>query len=83
MFVHSTLTVMFFSEYASKFLETTRYSAAYKAQEPLEGSCIGITTISLTPALMRQLVQQRKIVPEEVQNGVLVWKVLQGTPAHK
>lgn len=37
----------------------------------------------MTPYIIRELLQQNKVVPEDVQNGVLVWKVLNGTPAQK
>lgn len=74
---------LFFADYARSFLETTKFSSAFRAHKSLDTNNIGITTISITPYIIRELLQQQKIIPEDVHNGVLVWKVLNGTPAQK
>lgn len=44
---------------------------------------IGITMISLTPSLIIDLQQRQPGFPDDVTHGVLVWKVLVGSPAYK
>lgn len=70
-------------EYARQFLERTRFSPKYETKPPLDIKCLGITTFSITPHLMRELLLQKKMIPEEVDQGVLIWKVLKGTPAEE
>ncbi|KFB38864.1 AGAP000240-PA-like protein [Anopheles sinensis] len=43
---------------------------------------LGITMLSLTPAILRELQQRSHNFPTDVRGGVLVWKVIQGSPAH-
>ncbi|XP_058127609.1 serine protease HTRA2, mitochondrial [Anopheles ziemanni] len=43
---------------------------------------LGITMLSLTPDILRELQQRSHNFPTEVRGGVLVWKVIQGSPAH-
>uniref|UniRef100_A0A182N0B5 Serine protease HTRA2, mitochondrial n=1 Tax=Anopheles dirus TaxID=7168 RepID=A0A182N0B5_9DIPT len=43
---------------------------------------IGITMLSLTPGLLHELQQRNHNFPPNVRAGVLVWKVIQGSPAH-
>ncbi|KAG5671398.1 hypothetical protein PVAND_001596 [Polypedilum vanderplanki] len=43
---------------------------------------IGITMLSLTEDIIRELKQRGSSIPEDIQHGILVWKVIQGSPAH-
>lgn len=42
---------------------------------------MGITMLTLTPQIVNELQQRSEKVPSE-QKGVLVWKVILGSPAH-
>lgn len=72
---------MILIEYAKHFLEKTRFSPNFQEKPSLDVNCLGITTFSVTPYLTRELLLQKKLIPEEVDQGVLIWKVLKGTPA--
>ncbi|XP_052562330.1 serine protease HTRA2, mitochondrial isoform X2 [Culex pipiens pallens] len=43
---------------------------------------MGITMLTLTAEILRELRQRSHNVPDSVRNGILVWKVIQGSPAH-
>lgn len=43
---------------------------------------MGITMLTLTEEILRELRQRSHSVPDEVKYGVLVWKVILGSPAH-
>ncbi len=43
---------------------------------------MGITMLSLTDNIIRELKQRGSNLPENVTHGILVWKVVQGSPAH-
>ncbi|KAL9695688.1 hypothetical protein quinque_014973 [Culex quinquefasciatus] len=43
---------------------------------------MGITMLTLTAEILRELRQRSHNVPDNVRNGILVWKVIQGSPAH-
>uniref|UniRef100_A0A182T6P8 Serine protease HTRA2, mitochondrial n=1 Tax=Anopheles maculatus TaxID=74869 RepID=A0A182T6P8_9DIPT len=43
---------------------------------------IGITMLSLTPEILGELQQRNHKFPPIVRGGVLVWKVIQGSPAY-
>lgn len=43
---------------------------------------MGITMLTLTEDILRELRQRSHTVPEDVTYGVLVWKVILGSPAH-
>lgn len=44
---------------------------------------MGITMLTLTPQILYELHQRNHLVPSDVQSGVLVWKVIIGSPAHR
>lgn len=44
---------------------------------------MGITMLSLTPSLIMELQQRQPDFPEDVTHGVMVWKVVVGSPAYK
>ncbi|EFA00185.1 Serine protease HTRA2, mitochondrial-like Protein [Tribolium castaneum] len=42
---------------------------------------MGITMLTLTPEILNELQQRNQFVPADVKSGVLVWKVILGSPA--
>ncbi|EAT42058.1 AAEL006373-PA [Aedes aegypti] len=42
---------------------------------------MGITMLTLTPEILRELRQRSHNVPDNVRSGILVWKVILGSPA--
>ncbi|KAF2889485.1 hypothetical protein ILUMI_16688 [Ignelater luminosus] len=83
--IKKQLTNIEFSDYAKKFLERSRFKT--KAEpinlEKDKKSFLGITTISVTPKIIGELRQIHQSIPDEVMQGVLVWKVVNGTLAHE
>lgn len=52
---------------------------------PLDGAkrrYVGITMLTLTPEIISELRQRNQPVPANIKSGVLVWKVMYGSPAH-
>jgi HtrA serine peptidase 2 len=43
---------------------------------------MGITMLSLTEDIIQELKQRGSSIPDNIQHGILVWKVIQGSPAH-
>ncbi|GLV34436.1 HTRA2-related serine protease [Carabus blaptoides fortunei] len=43
---------------------------------------MGITMLTLTPQILHELHERQHPIPRDVQHGVLVWKVIIGSPAH-
>lgn len=43
---------------------------------------MGITMLTLTDDILTELRQRSHTVPVDVDSGVLVWKVIIGSPAH-
>lgn len=41
----------------------------------------GITTISITTDVMTDLLRQNANIPEDINQGLLVWKILKDSPA--
>lgn len=72
-------------DHAKEFLQRgiDRRKRGSKAGEPLPlRRYMGITMLSLTPDILLELRQRSHTVPDEVKHGVLVWKVILGSPAH-
>lgn len=44
---------------------------------------MGITMLTLTPEILNELQQRNQFVPSDVKSGVLVWKVILGSPADR
>ncbi|KAJ8957557.1 hypothetical protein NQ318_020597 [Aromia moschata] len=69
-------------EYVKKFLDRSKHRL--KAGESMGGlgrTLFGLTTISITPDIIIELVKENKNIPRDVNQGLLVWKIIQGTPA--
>lgn len=43
---------------------------------------MGITMLTLTDDIMMELRQRSHTVPTNLKNGVIIWKVISGSPAH-
>ncbi|CAH1171298.1 unnamed protein product [Phaedon cochleariae] len=43
---------------------------------------MGITMLTLTPEIVHELQQRNHEIPRDIGGGVLVWKVIYGSPAH-
>lgn len=43
---------------------------------------MGITMLTLTDEILRELRQRSSTVPDDIKHGVLVWKVIIGSPAN-
>lgn len=71
-------------EYAKEFIrinQAKRKGAVATEVPPNLKKFIGITMLSLTPELIRQLRQKTDGFPSDIASGVLVWKVMVGSPA--
>lgn len=44
---------------------------------------MGITMLTLTDDILTELRQRSHTVPVDVKRGVLIWKVIIGSPAHR
>lgn len=44
---------------------------------------MGITMLTLTDGILTELRQRSHTVPVDVKSGVLIWKVIIGSPAYK
>ncbi|XP_013785605.1 serine protease HTRA2, mitochondrial-like isoform X2 [Limulus polyphemus] len=76
------------SDYAAEFLKHTQEEKkgqfnyhSSKRNEQEHKYYIGITMLTLTPSIILELLQRNPEFPQ-VQSGVLVWKVVVGSPAH-
>ncbi|XP_054156939.1 serine protease HTRA2, mitochondrial-like [Oppia nitens] len=75
------------SDYAKEFIERanrfTRKTQTAKNEEKLSkrNRFIGLTMLSLTPTLIEELRTREPDFPD-VSTGILVWKVVMGSPAH-
>ena len=43
---------------------------------------MGITMLSMTPQIIGELKQRGTQIPDNIKSGILVWKVILGSPAH-
>ncbi|GJQ76790.1 hypothetical protein Trydic_g15001 [Trypoxylus dichotomus] len=68
-------------DYVKEFLNNARG----ESKVPIEGAkrrYVGITMLTLTPEILSELRQRNQPVPNNIKYGVLVWKVMYGSPAH-
>lgn len=71
-------------EYAKRFLENSKYGIkSANVGHKVGKTLFGLTTISLTPELLTDLDKEKSNIPKDVTKGLLVWKIIPGTPAHK
>lgn len=69
-------------EYAKKFLENSKFRLQ-KQPKNNSKALYGLTTISVTPELLTDLGKENPNIFKGVTQGLLVWKVIPGTPAHE
>lgn len=73
-------------DYAKNFLklaeEKVKKGRSSMEQNPPGRRYMGITMLSLTPQILAELKQRGSQVPDQILNGILVWKVILGSPAH-
>ncbi|XP_018576418.1 serine protease HTRA2, mitochondrial-like [Anoplophora glabripennis] len=69
-------------EYVRKFLENSKYRVkAGKNSGVLGKTLFGITTISISTDLLTEIMEEFKVIPNDVSEGLFIWKVLEGTLA--
>lgn len=72
-------------DYVKVFLERAaerrKKGAAYKTGYPVK-RYMGITMLTLTPDILFELKSRSQNMPSNLTHGVLVWKVIVGSPAH-
>lgn len=44
---------------------------------------MGITMLTLTPQIIHELHERQHRIPDSLRHGILVWKVILDSPAHK
>ncbi|KAG8236305.1 hypothetical protein J437_LFUL016377 [Ladona fulva] len=74
-------------DYAKEFLKKTAEngpmgSGALKGKTPARRRFMGITMLTLTQEILVELQQRNHQVPPDVSHGILVWKVVVGSPAY-
>lgn len=71
-------------DYAKIFLklakEKVKGGSVY--QQPKGRKYMGITMLSLTKELIEELKAKGSSIPPSIHSGILVWKVVEGSPAH-
>ncbi|XP_017076730.2 serine protease HTRA2, mitochondrial [Drosophila eugracilis] len=72
-------------DYVKVFLERAaerrKKGSAYKTGYPVK-RYMGITMLTLTPDILFELKSRSQNMPSNLTHGVLVWKVIVGSPAH-
>lgn len=69
-------------DYVKEFLQHAQSSSASTTEGP-KRKFMGITMLTLTPQIIYEMQQRNEPVPPSVRKGVLVWKVIIGSPAYK
>lgn len=67
--------------YVKDFLKTVRSNQTLQT-ENIKRKYMGITMLTLTDQIIFELHQRDQFVPPSITHGVLVWKVIVGSPAH-
>ncbi|XP_029034662.1 serine protease HTRA2, mitochondrial [Osmia bicornis bicornis] len=73
-------------DYAKEFLKKAdmrRSKSGIKTMaEEYKAKYIGVTLLTLTPDLFYELQKKLKGIPDNIRHGVLIYKVIVGSPAH-
>lgn len=71
-------------DYVKNFLKLAEEKIKKGKSDPAvpKRKYMGITMLSLTEDIIRELKQRGSNLPETITHGILVWKVVQGSPAH-
>ncbi|KAF7273520.1 hypothetical protein GWI33_013763, partial [Rhynchophorus ferrugineus] len=67
-------------DYVKEFLKQTH--GPKKTSDSPRKLYMGITMLTLTPQIINELTQRQELLPNDLKSGVLVWKVIIGSPAH-
>ncbi|KAB0796290.1 hypothetical protein PPYR_10351 [Photinus pyralis] len=67
--------------YVKDFLKTVRSNQTSQT-ENVKRKYMGITMLTLTDQIIYELHQRDQFIPPSITHGVLVWKVIVGSPAH-
>ncbi|KAF5300830.1 hypothetical protein FQA39_LY10952 [Lamprigera yunnana] len=68
--------------YVKKFLSNTETKGGGKLIQNATKKYMGITMLTLTPQIIHEMYQRDQYIPSSVRHGVLVYKVIIGSPAH-
>lgn len=68
-------------DYVKEFLALAKRTKRSDGSAPRR-KYMGITMLTLTPQILHELHERQHPIPRDVQHGVLVWKVIIGSPAH-
>jgi len=68
--------------YVKEFLAHSRGGSKVSAIDNAKRRYMGITMLTLTPQIIYEMHQRDQHIPQNIQYGVLVWKVILGSPAH-
>lgn len=80
--VNLSICLCKFLDYVKEFLAHARGSSKAVTEGP-KRKFMGITMLTLTPQIIHEMQQRNEPVPPTVRKGVLVWKVIIGSPAFK
>ncbi|XP_045462936.1 serine protease HTRA2, mitochondrial-like [Harmonia axyridis] len=69
------------SNYVKEFLDNSK-KHAIRGPNHTKRKYLGITMITLSPQLVIELQLRSTQIPRDMQSGVLIWKVIYGSPAH-
>ncbi|XP_050100014.1 serine protease HTRA2, mitochondrial isoform X2 [Anopheles aquasalis] len=72
-------------DHAKEFLKRITESGGEKTGARAKGRSkqyLGITMLTLTPDIIGELQRRSPTFPANVRSGILVWKVIRGSPAH-
>ncbi|XP_063920765.1 serine protease HTRA2, mitochondrial isoform X2 [Zophobas morio] len=69
------------SDYVKEFLKNAE-GVKKTGAGGLARKYMGITMLTLTPQILHELRERSQYVPPDVKHGVLIWKVILGSPAH-
>lgn len=70
------------TDYVKEFLANAQGKSKTLTDGP-KRKFMGITMLTLTPQIIYEMQQRNEPVPPNVRKGVLVWKVIIGSPAYK
>ncbi|CAB3227541.1 unnamed protein product [Arctia plantaginis] len=68
-------------DYVKEFLAKTLSTGKTKAPQ-VSRRYLGITMLSLTPNILMELRMRNPEMPSDIEHGILVWKVIIGSPAY-
>ncbi|XP_034940021.1 serine protease HTRA2, mitochondrial [Chelonus insularis] len=75
-------------DYAKEFLKKTKARRSGKGltdhknlHDHVKRRYLGITMLTLTPSILYELQQRHNNFPSNIRHGVLIWKVMVGSPA--